>query len=75
MSLAKLMPYFSQASAAKTPIPPPLVMITTFCPSGLGQVASVDTQLKPSSIVSARNTPICLNAASNILSDPASDPV
>ena len=75
VSSYSLTPYFSQASVAITPIPPPLVMMTVFSPAGEGVLARNLHQLKASSTFSARRTPHCLMMASKISSEPASEPV
>ena len=75
VSSYSLTPYFSQASVAMTPMPPPLVTMTVFSPEGKGVLARNLHQLKASSTLSARKTPHWRMMASKISSEPASDPV
>jgi hypothetical protein len=60
--------YFSQASVAMTPIPPPFVTMTVLSPEGKGVFARNLHQSKASSTLSARKTPHCLMMASKISS-------
>ncbi len=68
-------PYISPASVARTPIPPPLVMMSMFGPFMVGCRDSARDLSNRSSMVFALSIPLCFMAPSYTLSDPAREPV